>query len=237
MSGAARLALAAIALLAGCQVSFFGNDPITVVGSDVGPGGSSGRACSEPEDARLARTREDGCTERCRIENGTLTGECRIARVGELRENVATIDLADADGIAITLETCDPSGIVFQLSDSETGAVDGGDAGTTSHDADILLDGTTVKLRASVGSGVAPSQIASWTPSSGCALRTIVLADQLVYFVEADAGLCGTGALRVDPPTDDEGRPDARWYLALGGTVDGLAPRGTGLGAVELCAW
>jgi hypothetical protein len=54
--------------------------------------------------------------------------------------------------------------------------------------------------------------------------------------VETGAGLCGNGMLRIDPPTDERGAPDARWYLSTGGSVDGRTS-GSGVRSVSLCFW
>jgi hypothetical protein len=125
---------------------------------------------------------------------------------------------------------------VFQLADSPTAHAGGGDDGSTSHDADVALDGTTLHLRAATNSDVDPSTVGSFVPETGCATRTLVVADQLAYLVESGAGLCGTGMLRIRPPTDEHGTPDALWYLALAGSVDGRTP-GSGLRSVDLCFW
>jgi hypothetical protein len=152
------------------------------------------------------------------------------------RAGVATLDLSAADGVAITLQVCDPSEIVLHLSDSATGDADGGDDGTSSHDASLLLEATTLTVRASEGSGVEASTVRGYVAETGCTERTIVLADQLAYLVEQDAGVCGRGMLRIAPPTDTEGTPDSLWYLALGGTVD-RARSGSGLRAATFCFW
>ena len=91
-------------------------------------------------------------------------------------------------------------------------------------------------MRASAGSEVPSSTVESFVPESGCHERTVVISDQLVFLVEADAGLCGTGMLRIDPPIDAEGTPDARWYLALAGSIDGSAS-GSGVRSASLCFW
>ncbi|UJR79933.1 hypothetical protein [Sandaracinus amylolyticus] len=237
MSGRVVIVLA-LALCAGCEVSFFGGEPVRFGGSDTGgiPAGAEARPCGEPDDARAARTNEDGCSERCRIEPGATEITCDAVTLGTPRENVATLDLGSSDGVVITLEICDPTGTVLQISDSPTADADGGDAGSSSHDADVMLVDTTLTVRASQSANLEPSSARNFVPASGCHERTIVIADQIVYLVEADAGLCGTGTLRIDPPTDDEGAPDAKWYLALGGTVDG-AQSGNGLRGATLCFW
>jgi hypothetical protein len=140
------------------------------------------------------------------------------------------------DGVLITMEICDPSGIVFQLADSPTAHANGGDEQSTSHDADVALEGTTLHLRAATGSDVDPSTVSAFVAPTGCTTRTLVVADQIAYLVESGAGLCGTGMLRIRPPTDERAAPDALWYLSLAGSVDGVT-EGSGLRSVDLCFW
>lgn len=226
---AVALAGACAGAIAGCEVSLFGSEPLVIGTSGVGSEVTRARACGEPDDARAARTSEDGCAERCRIDAVAGTSDCDAVRIGEAREGVATLDLGSADGVALTVEICDPSGVVLQIGDATSSAA-------SSHDATITLEGTTLTLRASSGSDVESSSVEGFVPASGCSERTIVIADQIVYLVEADAGLCGTAMLRIDPPSDARGSPDARWYLALAGRVEAGA-EGSGLRAATACFW
>ncbi|MDQ3038161.1 MAG: hypothetical protein M3Y87_37560 [Myxococcota bacterium] len=226
-----------IALCAGCQVSFMGGDMVNVFGgSDVGTAGGPARSCGEPDDARLARTSEGGCGERCRIDVAAGTTDCETVTMGAPREGVAQLDLRSADGVAITIEVCDPQEVAMHIADSSTADADGGDAGTSSHDASLLLEGTTLTVRASEGSDLEPSTVQGYVAAQGCTERTIVISEQIVYLVEQDAGLCGPGMLRINPPTDAEGAPDSLWYLALAGTIDG-ARSGSGVRSASLCFW
>ena len=43
--------VAAGALIAGCEVSFFGNDPVVLAGTSTNTEGSEAQACSEPDAA------------------------------------------------------------------------------------------------------------------------------------------------------------------------------------------
>lgn len=222
-------------MLSQCEISAFGSEPL-VLGSDTS-GSQGGHACAEPDDARSAREGAPGaCASHCHIDVATHTTDCDEISLSEARPDLATLDMGSDDGVLLTLEICDPSGLVFQLSDSPTGRADGGDAGSTSHDADVALDGTTLHLRAATGSEVDPSTVSSFVTESGCSTRTVAVADQIAYLVESGAGLCGTGMLRIRPPTDERGRPDALWYLALAGSVDGETS-GSGLRSVDLCFW
>lgn len=227
--------LHAVLILSQCEISAFGSDPL-VIGGDTS-GSQGGHACAEPDDARAAREEgPDGCASHCRIDVAAGTSDCDEIAFDAQRPGLATIDMSGDDGVLVTVEVCDPTGLVFQIGDSPTNHGDGGDDGSTSHDADLALDGTTLHVRAASRSEIDPSTIASFVPASGCTTRTLALADQIAYLVESGAGLCGTGVLRVSPPTDDHGSPDALWYLSLAGSVDGRTA-GSGLRSVELCFW
>jgi hypothetical protein len=225
--------LHALLFLSQCEISAFGSDPV-VIGSDTS-GSQGGHACAEPDDARAAREEApDSCASHCHIDVAAGTTDCDEITLGDPRTSLATIDMGHDDGVLITLEICDPTGLTFQIADSPTAHGGGGDDGSTSHDADIALDGTTLHLRAATGSGVDASNVNGFVASTGCSTRTIVLADQLAYLVESGAGLCGTAVLRINPPTDEHGTPDALWYLSTAGSVDGQTA-GSGVRSAELC--
>lgn len=236
------------ALVAGCEVSVFGSEPIVIISEHSAGGTEWAHACEEPEASREARAAvaagdgdgETGCTLRC-VLVGEGAGECDAASAvtaadGTERPGVTELDLHDHEGVILTLEICDPTGTVLQLGDSATTAAGGGDGGTSSHDADLFVAGTTLHIRPATAAETPASEYAGWLQASGCTTRTVVLSEQLVYLVEGEAGLCGPGLFRIDPPTDAEGRPDARWYLATAGSVDGTLS-GSGLRRIEACFW
>lgn len=234
-------ALAHIAVLAsGCEVSVFGSDPIVLVGDGTAGGTRDAHACEEPPDARHAREEGDGgCDVRCVLDAEALAAgtapECEHLAVGA-RAGVYTIDVSRHDGVILELEVCDPIGTVLQVSDSATGAPGGGDAGSTAHDADLLLSGTDLHLRASTTVAIPESIVESFATATGCSTRRVVLSEQLIWLVDVERGLCGSGVFRIDPPVDAEGTPDALWHLATTGSVDGSAS-GSGLRRVEICFW
>jgi len=225
--------LLAVFVFSSCEISAFGSEPL-VIGGDTS-GSQGGHACAEPDDARAAREGSPGaCASHCHIDVAAHTTDCDEVSLSEARPSLATIDMGSDDGVLLAIEVCDPSGLVFQLADSPTAHSDVGDDGSTSHDADLALDGTTFHLRAATTSDVAPSTVNDFVPAMGCTTRTLAVADQIAYVVESSAGLCGTGMLRIRPPTDERGAPDSLWYLALDGSVDGRA-MGSGVRSVELC--
>lgn len=222
-------------MLSQCEISAFGSEPM-VLGGDTS-GSQGGHACAEPDDARVAREGSpESCAAHCHIDVATGTTDCDEISLSESRPTLGTLDMGSDDGVLITMEICDPSGLVFQLADSPTAHAGGGDDHSTSHDADVALDGTTLHLRAATGSDVDPSTVSAFVAPTGCTTRTLVVADQIAYLVESGAGLCGTGMLRIRPPTDERAAPDALWYLSLAGSVDGQTT-GSGLRSVDLCFW
>lgn len=230
-----RAALALSALLASCTVSVFGSDEITIIGAQA-PGGEGGQACSETDDARRAREDPERCVAHCAIgAGGELAGGCSYLEASEERDGLVTLDMSEADGVVIELEVCDPSGVVFQIADSPTADADGGDGGTSSHDASVLLEGTTLHVRASEGSGIDPSEARNYVAATGCATRTLVIADRIAYMVDAERGLCGDAMFRIDPPDDTEGAPDSLFHIAIGSAVDGSATGGEGFRSAALC--
>lgn len=243
-----------LAVLPGCEVSVFGSEPIVIISEHSAGGTTMAHACEEPEASSRARAAmaapggesndddEAGCITRCRFSTEAREAfSCPAASVamdanGGPRAGVLALDLRDHDGLVMTVEVCDPEGIAFHLSDSTSGAPTGGDAASSSHDADVLLSDTTLSVRAATGAGTPPSQIEGYVPEEGCSVRTFVVSEQLLYLVESERGMCGTGMFRIDPPTDEEGSPDALFYLATAGSVDGAA-EGSGIRSIDFCFW
>lgn len=245
MKRAPLLALA-LATVPACEVSVFGSEPIVIIGEHSAGGTEWAHACEEPEAAREARAAlaagegdgESGCTLRC-VLVGDGAADCEAARRTTREDGAAgplELDLHDHEGVILTVEVCDPTGTVLQLGDSATTAAAGGDGGTSSHDADLVVQGTTLTLRPATAAETPASEVSGWIAAEGCTTRTLVLSEQLVHLVENDVGLCGPGLFRVDPPTDAEGSPDALWYLSSAGSLDGTAP-GSGARRIEACFW
>lgn len=218
----------------GCTVSVFGSDEMTIIGAPA-PGGEGGSACGEPDDARQAREDAERCVARCSIDAEGALSECPYIAASDAAGGRFTIDMSQSDGLIFQVEVCDPDGVVFQLADSPTADADGGDQGTSSHDASVLLDERTLILRPSENSDVDVSMARDFVAPSGCTTRTLVVADQIVYLVEPEHGLCGQAMLRIAPPDDLEGLPDSNFHLALGSALDGTSSGGSGFHGAELC--
>jgi hypothetical protein len=244
----ATLLLALALCITACEVSVFGSDPIVIIGEHSAGGTEWAHSCEEPEASREARAAvasgsadgETGCTLRC-VLSGEGAGECDAAEAmldeaGAARPGLVQLDLHDHEGVILTVEVCDPTGTVLQLGDSPTNAAGGGDAGSSSHDTDMVLVGTTLSIRPATAAETPASAVEGFVAETGCTTRTLVISEMLVYLVEPDVGLCGPGMFRIDPPTDAEGSPDARWYLSTAGSLDGTAT-GSGLRRIDACFW
>lgn len=237
-----------VTLTAGCEVSVFGSEPIVVIGEHSSGGTEWAHACEEPEAAREARLHEDAgedtessCNVRCQLigEGASLEGCETVTEVsvgGAVVPGRFQLDVHDHEGVILTFEVCDPSGTALQVGDSPTTAAAGGDTGSSSHDADLVLSGTTLTVRPATAAETPASVVENWVAASGCTTRTLVLSEQLLYLVDDARGLCGPGLFRIDPPTDTEGTPDARWFLSAAGSLDGTVA-GSGVRSLSACFW
>ena len=238
------LAIASLPLASiGCEVSAFGSEPVQLFGG-VGPssGGEAGR-CGEPEDARRGREQladtsgESPCAYRCVFENGVATApdgtSCSLVEAAA--DGSLVIDMSRSDAILARVELCEPT--VLQLADSAGARHDGADDAAASHDASVLVHGGDLDLFPAHGGNLMASHVAGFVPESAedaCVTRTLELTDSVVYLPDLERGLCGTSMLRIDPPTDEQGRPDSSWHLALGRSLDG-ALTGAPPPRLELC--
>jgi hypothetical protein len=236
---ASRYVWASFALLAfsSCSASMRGGRLRSLRPEDNALGRAEARVCGEPQAARRARIARQGCLERCSLVYGELSAGCSFVTAGELRAGVATLNMHGLSGVSLRVRVCDPAGINMHLADSPTAVLEGGDAGSSDNDAQLILDGASLTIRPSEAMNIQASRVENFVDASGCSMRTIEVADSAIYLVDEEVGLCGAGMLRIDPPTDPAGRPDALWYLALGTSVDGRGAAGRGLESVELCSW
>lgn len=231
MRSLATLGLLLLVVTPACEVSVFGSEPIQLAGG-VGPtaGGESGR-CGEPEEARRVRERlatpsaEDPCAFRCVLEAGGLQSgaDARCDLVTVAGEATFAIDMSEADALVARVTTCPDT--VLHLADSRGARHDGADDPESSHDASVLLARGALVLHPAHGSELGVSHVDGFVPASSdaaCVTRTLELTDSVVYLADLERGLCGSSMLRIDPPTDDQGRPDSTWHLALGRSLDGV---------------
>ena len=223
-SSLVTLTLAALSI-AGCEVSVFGSEPLSVFGGGTpASSGNEGR-CGEPEEMRLARVQldemrqsdgsiegESPCAYSCVIEHGELTTTEGCPILARAEDGSFTIDMARADALILRGEFCETS--TLQLGDAAHAHEDGSDDPTSAHDASVFVDGGALRITPANGSPLEASRIEGF--ASACSWRTIEVMDSVVYLSDLERGLCGTSMLRIDPPTDAQGTPDSHWHLSVG---------------------
>lgn len=229
MRSLSSLVLFILVVAPACEVSVFGSEPIQL-GGGPGPtaGGEAGR-CGEPEEARRVRERlaetgdADPCAFRCVLEAGVLRAdaETRCDLVSVAEDGVLALDMSEADALVARVSICQDT--VLHLADSRGARHDGGDDPTSSHDASVLVSRGNLDLLPAHGGELGASHVEGFVPrttDAGCVMRTFEITDSVVYLASLERGLCGGSMLRIDPPTDEQGRPDSVWYLALGRSLD-----------------
>jgi hypothetical protein len=147
--------------------------------------------------------------------------------------SVLRVDMAGMVSLEAVVHVCDPVGPYFQIADSRSNGLAKGDDGLTSNDAHLLLSDTNIEFfKNDFGTG--SQKVQDYVPSSGCATRTIVVADQTIDALSLNVN--DATALRLDPATDLEGVPDRLWYLGINRTVDTTVKNeGIGLQDVSFC--
>lgn len=218
------LTLAALSI-AGCEVSVFGSEPVSVFGGGTPTSGGNEGRCGEPEEMRLARVQlnemrqsdgsiegESPCAYACVIERGELTTTEGCPILTHADDGSFTIDMARADALIIRGEFCADS--TLQLGDTARANADGSDDATSAHDGSVFVEGGTLRITPAHGSSLSSSRIDGFAET--CTARTIEVMDSVVYLSDLERGLCGTSMLRIDPPTDEQGSPDSHWHLSVG---------------------
>lgn len=155
------------------------------------------------------------------------------------REFRSTIDMTGMTELVITADVCDPTEFVLFVTDSPTGNGGGGDGGTTSNDAEVELNaGTTLGAFANQThpSGAAFPLLTQpgYVAASGCTTMQWTLRDQFFAANPGDHEVSSPHLLRLNPPDDTEGTPDAVWHLGINRTFADAARDGTGVTRAQL---
>jgi hypothetical protein len=201
-----------------------------------GPAGAS--MCAAPNFAI------DDCRMRCSVDLIHGTSDCQgpvavIAQAGPRAR--LSVDMSAARALVMEVEICDPAGWVFHMSDSPTGNGWGGDAATTSNDAEFHLNAASPN----VGMAVYASDLAQgryqgamqshvFDGTHGCVTRRILVADQQLA-TDDGLSMCDPALLRINPPSDAEGTPDAMWWVSIGGTFQSSGREGAGMQRMTFC--
>jgi hypothetical protein len=219
---------------------------------DEGLGGEAGAGSGE--NALLAPDFCQGGVGECLFRESALSctgdvGETAVTVIDGARARLI-LDMTSAVELKVAFEICDPSGYVINIGDSPSDNGGGGDAGHFEHDAEVMIyDADLTAWSSDLGyeqttptTGYHPMLLSEpgYVAELGCSVRTLRLRDQ--YIVDADDPSIRTQspvALRINPSTDQQGVPDARWYLGINRVIsDGLSDTrrvGRGVEAVRLC--
>lgn len=153
----------------------------------------------------------------------------------------ATLDLTPFTSLSAVLHVCDPSGITFHVADSPSCNGFGGDSGDFSHsgelhtvDNKVLLLGDDAFYAANGGGGLV-QEVQGFLPSTGCSSQDITMNVHGAHSNGAAFTVENDHVLSLNADTDDEGRPDALWFLALNRTYATASRSGQGLRSVSLC--
>jgi hypothetical protein len=192
------------------------------------------------------------CAARCTINAAAGSHDCSGAVAQNLWQDdgvdnwrgVFTLDLGSASRLYLVAEICDPDSWVMHVGDSPTNDGAGGDASSSSNDAEVHVgrdsgatsDGLYMFARQAASSATLISD-ADFVALSGCTTTRFVVEDQrfrswtpkVVDVQDADG-------LRLNPPTDTEGTPDALWYLGINRVVRTTSGRvGDGVTRADVC--
>lgn len=145
------------------------------------------------------------------------------------------MNLDGLDRAEICFTACDPSGWTLHVADSPSCNGYGGDGSDFSNDAELQLNGTTLALYASDhGGSTSLGSAAGFVSASGCSQRVVTVEDQAIYTSETFE-VESEYSLRIDPPSDTQGSPDALWYLSFDGVVAGGSRTGSGITSAFVC--
>jgi hypothetical protein len=186
-----------------------------------------------PEDAGEA----GGCVVSCEVTGTSAPCTAPFSVTSTTAGVVLRVDMTGHAEMQLEVEVCDPTGFLVHLADSPSCNGWSGDGGDFSNDAEVHTSGTGLYAYASdEGGSVNLLTLADYLPASGCANRTLLIGDQ--YLASADgsfARLDSPYLLRINPPADAEGTPDAIWYLGFGRSVGSSSRTGTGFSLAKIC--
>ncbi len=183
------------------------------------------------------------CSYRCTVDVAAGRHDCddadAPAAVVSLVRGLAhlELDLSGRLGVELRLEVCNPAGPALHLADSSGAEGTGEDGGLWSNDAELLVDGRDLVIWASDEAPAGTPQPLRRSPgffTDACADRAIFVGDGQIASFDPCLSVTVPHLLRIDPPADSQGTPDARWFLAVGETVSG-GHTGSGVRNVELC--
>ncbi len=226
--------------------------PVDVPSADASDAGDAASDDASASDAPVPAADADGpladcflsaaCAVLCQIDPVAGTSDCGppvsgLAWSGPGR-GTATIDMSGFTTLDLEVSACDPSGWSFVLADSPATDGFGGDSGLFSNDAELEIWSRRALLNFSDDRpmpGPTSREIGRVLSATGCSTHVISVSDGRVSEC-AGGEYVGMDSLRIDPPIDREGPPDALWYLGIQQTMSGRVDRvGTGMTRLRLC--
>ena len=242
----------------GASIAEAGAGGAAPLADDAGAAGEPGHAGSAGAEAGALSLDAAGfCGDAvgdCLYRSGSLecSGDVGQTSVQALTAERARLllDMTNATELRVAFELCDPRGYVLNIGDSPSNNGGGGDAGDFQHDAEILIYGPDLTAstsdlgyeRTGPGVGYHPFLLsrAEYAAPLGCSQRTLHVRDQ--YIADGEDPTLRTQtptALRINPSADEQGTPDAHWYLGVNRVVSSaLSDRfriGSGVTALRLC--
>ena len=185
---------------------------------------------------------DTSCAYQCAIDVVGNTNTCSGAIVTAVMgsRGRADVDMTGYTELELRAMVCDPSGWVVHLADSPTCDGGGGDVGTSSNDAEVyFFNGVDYQM---YGNDYAPagskllSDNVGLLPASGCSSVELIARDQYLELVQPTSIVVTSPyALRINPPTDTEGTPDALWYVGINRTYGSMLRTGSGVQSLSLC--
>jgi hypothetical protein len=141
--------------------------------------------------------------------------------------------------LVLSVRVCDPTGWTVHVGDSPSNDGGGGDAGQFSNDAEAQLLGLELAV---ISNQMHPSGPATdlyrnpaYVGATGCTDFRWTVRDQFFGSDRGAISVTSPYALRIDPPSDSEGPPDALWYVGLNRTYGSAARTGTGATSAAFC--
>lgn len=182
------------------------------------------------------------CLYQCAIDVLANSNTCSAAVSAMLMgsRGTAVINMSGYTELELRAMICDPTEWVLHLGDSPTNDGQGGDVGTTSNDAEAhFIFGTQYQVWGNdyvSGAAKTLADVPNALPASGCSSVVMIVRDQYIEVAQPVSNIVNSQyALRINPPTDMEGTPDALWYLGMNRTIGSMLRTGTGLQNVSLC--
>jgi hypothetical protein len=214
----------------------------TSAGSEV-PGQSEAASCVAPP------PEVTDCRVRCTVDFDRHRTDCRGAITLDpsthgdraTEQALFRVDMTGYRELDVEIAACDPRGWVLHVGDSRSNDGWGGDAADVSNDAELQVNGAPGSLSSQLyasdeGSGrlVRPADRRQLTLGERCERHRYGFADQRVSYDDGTA-VCDPALLRIEPPSDREGTPDAIWWVGVNRTVRGGDRVGSGVRQAVLC--